>query len=287
MDSSTRIGQIQEAMRRSGLDAVAVRLAENILLVTGWFVRCPGQALAIIPPEGAAVLVLPEFEASEAADLQGVEVRAYPSGKTDVDPAENAIARIVRNIAQRIGATGGAVGFEGSFESVAPPSFFGEPGAVGLPTQRLIASAFSTDSLSDITDELEEIRSVKTGFEVDLIRRTNEIAVLGLNAFKRAAVPGATEIEVMAEVERAITLEGHGHDGARWVRGFATVCSGPRSLDAWQYFRASTRIIERNDVVMIELGTVADGYWSDHTRTVVAGKASPTVKKAYATVRSA
>jgi Xaa-Pro aminopeptidase len=38
---------------------------------------------------------------------------------------------------------------------------------------------------------------------------------------------------------------------------------------------------------MLELGTVADGYWSDHTRTVVAGTASPRLREAYDAVRAA
>ncbi len=38
---------------------------------------------------------------------------------------------------------------------------------------------------------------------------------------------------------------------------------------------------------MLELGTVADGFWSDHTRTVVAGKASPAVAAAYEAVLAA
>ena len=51
--------------------------------------------------------------------------------------------------------------------------------------------------------------------------------------------------------------------------------------------RARPRTIERDDVVMLELGTVADGYWSDHTRTVVAGTASPQLREAYEAVQGA
>jgi len=120
-----------------------------------------------------------------------------------------------------------------------------------------------------------------------LIRRTNEIAVFGLNAFKENAVPGRSEVEVMAAVENAIAVQGHGHRGARWVRGFATICSGPALVGGWQYWRSRTRLIEPGDIVMLELGTVADGYWSDHTRTVVAGKAGARLTEAYAAMRAA
>jgi Xaa-Pro aminopeptidase len=179
------------------------------------------------------------------------------------------------------------VGYEGSFESIAPGSIHGEPNAVGLPTQALIKATFETERLYDMTESLETIRSVKTDDEIELIRRTNEIALFGLNAFKEHSVPGKTEIEVVAAVEQAITLHGHGYKGARWVRGFATVWSGADLAEGWKYWRARTRRIEAGDTVMLELGTGADGYWSDHTRTVVAGKATPRLREAYAAVRAA
>jgi Xaa-Pro aminopeptidase len=164
---------------------------------------------------------------------------------------------------------------------------FGEPNAVGLPTQALIRATFGTDRLVDFTESLEALRAIKTPDELELLRRTNEIAVFGLDAFKRAAVPGATEIDVLAAVEHAITVQGTGYQGARWVHGFCTIFSGPDLGQGWKYWRARTRRIEPGDVVMLELGTVADGYWSDHTRTVVAGTASPQLQAAYDAMRAA
>jgi Xaa-Pro dipeptidase len=286
-DGSIRVGQIQQAMRDAGLDAVVLRLAENVLLATGWFVRYPGTTLVVVPPEGQAVLIVPEHEAEEAAEVWRAGIAPYPAMRHDVEPAELALGRLLGTLAREIGATGGAVGYEGSFETIAPASFFGEPNAVGLPTQACVRSSFATERLVDVTGALEDLRAVKTEREIDLIRRTNEIAVLGLNAFKRAAVPGATEIEVMAAVEQAIAVQGHGHRGAQWVRGFATVCSGPRLVDGWQYWRAHPRTIEAGDLVMIELGTVADGYWSDHTRTVVAGTATTIAAAAHGAATAA
>src|SRR5436190_11665291 len=90
----------------------------------------------------------------------------------------------------------------------------------------------------------------------------------------------------MAAVESAICVQGHGHDGARVVRGYATVYSGPDLADGWQYFRSRTRTVEQDDIVMFELATVADGYWGDHTRTVVAGKARPEQIEAYNAARA-
>ena len=53
----------------------------------------------------------------------------------------------------------------------------------------------------------------------------------------------------MAAVEHAISVRGHGHKGARWVRGFCTIRSGPDLAGGWQYWRARTRTIEPDDLV--------------------------------------
>jgi Xaa-Pro aminopeptidase len=278
---------MQAAMESSGVDAVVLRLAENIVLATRWYTQIPGLALVVVGRSGGATLLVPEYEASEVAEVWGGDIRTFPAIRND-GPAPGAeIERHLRELAAEHGAAGGVVGFEGSFESIAPGSIHGEPNAVGLPTQALVKQAFATEQLQDFTEPLEAMRAIKTAEEIELIRRTNEIAVFGLEAFKEHSVPGKTEVQVMAAVEHAIAVRGHGHDGARWVRGFCTVWSGPELADGWKYWRGRTRTIEQGDVVMLELGTVADGYWSDHTRTVVAGTASPRLREAYDAVRAA
>jgi Xaa-Pro aminopeptidase len=283
----TRVEQIQSAMVDAGVDALVLRLAENIVLTTGWYVQMPGLAFVVFGQAGGATLMIPDYEAEEAALIWPGDIRTFPAIRFDGAATAQEIERHLRDLARELGAQGGVVGYEGSFESIAPASIHGEPNAVAAPTQALIRSTFATDRLHDFTEPLEAIRAVKTPEEVELIRRTNEIAVFGLNAFKEHAVPGKSEVEVAAAVEHAIAVHGHGYKDARWVRGFCTIYSGPDLADGWKYWRARTRSIERDDLVMLELGTVADGFWSDHTRTVVAGKANPVAAAAFAAVRAA
>jgi Xaa-Pro dipeptidase len=282
-----RIEQIQSAMDETGIEAVVLRLAENVVLTTDWYVQISGLGLVVIGRSGGASLLVPDYEAEEASLVWHGDIRVFPAIRNDGPQTGAEIARHLGELAREHGATGGVVGFEGSFESIAPGSMFGEPNAVGLPTQALLKATFATDRLVDVSELLESIRSIKTDHDIERLRRTNEIAVFGLNAFKEASVPGATEIEVLAAVEHAITVRGHGYKGARWVHGFCTIFSGPELGEGWKYWRARTRRIEPDDVVMLELGTVADGYWSDHTRTVVAGTATPRLREAYTAMRDA
>lgn len=287
MATAIRIRALQEAMAVQDVDAYVLRLAENVLLATGWYVQIPGLGIAVVPREGAASLLVPEYEADEAAAIWGGDIRTFPAIRNDGPATGDIIAEHLTAVAREHGAAGGAIGFEGSFESIGPASLAGEPNAVGLPTQSLIRSTFSTERLVDVTETLESIRAVKSEHELARLRTVNEIAAIGMNAFKEHAVAGRSEVEIMAAVESAICTGGHGHNGARVVRGYATVYSGPDLANGWQYFRSRTRVVEPNDVVMLELGTVADGYWADHTRTVVARAASAEQRAAYEAVRAA
>jgi len=285
--SHERVRQIQSELETVGADAVVLRLAENVVLATRWYPQIPGLALVVVGRGGDATLLVPEYEAEEAAETWDGDIRTFPAIRFD-GPAPGAeIARHLRDLAREHDAAGGVVAFEGSFETLAPASIHGEPNAVGLTTQMLIKDTFETERLVDFTEPLEALRAIKTDEEVELIRRTNEIAVFGLEAFKEHAVPGRTEVEVMAAVEHAISVRGHGYKGARWVRGFCTIYSGPDLADGWKYWRARTRTIERDDIVMLELGTGVDGFWSDHTRTVVAGKATDRLRAANDAVHAA
>jgi Xaa-Pro dipeptidase len=287
MAGPERVRQLQQAMAAENVDAVVLRLAENVVLVTGWYVQIPGLGLAVVPGEGAATLLVPEYEHEEAAGVWPGDIRTFPAIRNDGPAPGVVIERLLRDLAGEHGAAGGRIGFEGSFETLAPASLAGEPNAVGLPTQALIRDTFATGELVDVTEILESMRAVKNEHDLAKLRTVNEIAAIGMNAFKQHARAGRSEVEIMADVESAICAEGHGHNGARVVRGYATIYSGPDLANGWQYFRSRTRVVEEGDIVMLELGTVADGYWADHTRTVVAGEATPDQLEAYRASRAA
>jgi Xaa-Pro aminopeptidase len=283
----SRIDQLQAEMQAASVDALFLCLAENILLATGYWLQIGNLGFAVVPREGTATLIIPEYEAAEAQRAWAGELRTFAAIRLDRQPAGQAILEHLGETATGNGVKGGRIGFEGSFQAVAPPVLDGEPNTVASGALAMIRTAFETEELVDFTAGLEDIRAVKTPNDIERLRTTSEIACFGLDAFKETAVPGRTEAEVAAAVNSAIVSKGHGHRGTRVARSYPTVWSGPETAEGWQYFRHRNRVIEPNDVVMIELGTVADGYWADHTRTVVAGKATETQKSAFDAVMAA
>jgi Xaa-Pro dipeptidase len=284
---TTRVEQLQGAIAEAEAGALVLRLPENVVLATGYWPQIGGLGIVVVPREGEATLLAPEYEQDEVRKRWSGDFRGFPAIRLDGESAGAAIERLLRDLAREHGAAGRPVAFEGGFDAVAPPRLDGEPGAVAAGTESLIRSTFSTTELVDVTRVLEQIRLVKTEAELERLRATNEIARLGLDAFKEHATAGRTEAEVAAAVESAIVAGGHGLRGARTVRAYATVWSGPETAAGWQYFLHRDRRIEADDVVLLELGTCADGYWSDHTRTVVAGRANDRQREAFDAVRAA
>jgi Xaa-Pro dipeptidase len=280
----TRVEQIQQAMVEAGADAVVLRLPENVMLATGWWVQIGGLGIVVVPREGPATLLIPEYEAPEAAGYWQGSIRTFPAIRFDGPLPATEIPRLLGELATEHGLTGGPIGYEGSYEAVAPAQIDGEPNAVAAPTMSLIRTAFETEVLVDVTAVLEPIKARKTEHDIEKLRITNEIARFGLDAFKEHALAGATEAEIAAAVGALIVAKGHGYKGTRVVRCYPTVWSGPETSIGWQYFRSRDRKVEPNDVVILELGTAADGYWADHTRTVVAGTATDLQREAMGAV---
>jgi Xaa-Pro dipeptidase len=286
MAGNVRVEQLQPQLKSAGVDVAVIRAAENVLFVTGHFVQIAGAGMVVVPAEGEATLLVPEYEAAEAAGVWDGTLQTFPVIRND----RPAAVEVIRERLEALGAqhaAAGTIGYEGSSETLAPPAQAGEANAIALPTQQLIAAAFPGSGLTDVTELLESTKAVKTERELEKLEITNEIAGFGMTAFKEAARPGRTEVEIMAAVESAILVEGHGYRGARVVRAYATIYSGRDLQDGWQYFRSRPRRVESGDLVMLELATLADGYWADHARTVAAGSASSAQRAAYEAVREA
>jgi Xaa-Pro aminopeptidase len=286
MARNARVEQLQPQLGSAGVDVAVLRMTENVLFVSGHFVQIAGAGFAVVPAEGEATLLVPEYEAPEAVQVWDGALETFPVIRNDRPSALEVIRERLGALAARH-ATGGKVGYEGSSETLAPPAQAGEASAVALPTRRLIEEAFGGAELTDVTEVLEATKAVKTERELERLEIANEIAGFGMLAFKEVARAGRTEVEIAAAVESAIEVEGHGYRDARVVRGYATVYSGPDLADGWQYFRSRPRRVEPGELVMLELGTLVDGFWADHTRTVVAGRASDEQRAAYEAVRRA
>ncbi len=162
-----------------------------------------------------------------------------------------------------------------------------------------VASALGDAKFTDVSEEIKHIRSVKSDFEIDLIREAARILDSGI-----ASVPDHIE-EGMKEVDLACRLESEmrsmGHQGSLRFRRFNSIVplghimSGPNAA-APSFLASPTggigtsllfpqgagfRKIKRNEPVFVDMVGIYNGYITDATRIFSLGKLSAELEDAY------
>ncbi len=127
---------------------------------------------------------------------------------------------------------------------------------------------------------VEALRESKDADEVELIRYAGKIATRALAKTLKEIRPGMTELNVAGILEHALRDE-----GSEEFPFSAIVASGPRA--ALPHARASSRVIERGDLLLLDFGAQYKGYCSDVSRTVVVGPATAEQREIYDIVRHA
>jgi Xaa-Pro aminopeptidase len=160
------------------------------------------------------------------------------------------------------------------------------------PLYRRLVDAFPAWELVDISSLVLDQRAVKDESEIAATRRAAGVADAGQQALPRAAAPGVSELELAAEVERAMRLAGHEgyqsirHPEARGdgvllvsgenlaVRGGHGLVVTGAGLSAGSPYGASRRKLREGDLIMLDIGSTWGGYTADESRTFVLGPPS-------------
>ncbi|MDD5706417.1 MAG: Xaa-Pro peptidase family protein [Kiritimatiellae bacterium] len=119
---------------------------------------------------------------------------------------------------------------------------------------------------------IRDLRMVKSENELAIHRRAYRMAEAGLQAAIRAARPGMTEIELVAEAEYAMLKAGAETTGYPiWC------CSGPRSKQAIS--RPTHRRLQSGEIIQLCVGARLEGYSSSVGRALIFGKPSPEIQR--------
>ena len=269
-----RLSRVRAGMAEAGLDALLCRLPENVLLLSGHWPLI-GWSFLFFPLEGTPVCIVPDCDANEAkAELRDIECRTFSFGVLASGNPFESIAGHLKEIAA--GCKADKVGIESGFEAIAPPWNAAEPAVPAKYTKQLLSEVFGEKKLVDATGLLQSQRACKTAHEAEKLRIANEISAFGLEIFQTLAAPGISGVELAAEVERAVMVEGTGYKDVSRVRAFAQVATGAEetAIGYRPMEISSCRKLESGDIVLLELAVVADGFWSDRTRVRVAGTAN-------------
>jgi Xaa-Pro aminopeptidase len=135
-------------------------------------------------------------------------------------------------------------------------------------------------SFIPLKETIEPLRQIKDSKEISIIREATKITLDIFEMIPSICKPGATELQVAAEIERAIRLKGASTSAFDII-----VASGPNS--SYPHASITNRIIQDNENVVIDMGVDFKGYKSDLTRTLFLGRINGIVKEAYKIVREA
>jgi Xaa-Pro aminopeptidase len=129
--------------------------------------------------------------------------------------------------------------------------------------------------VTDIRQLVDEMRLLKSPFEIELMRRSSSIAASAHNRAMRFTKPNMMEYEVEAEF-----LHEFYRSGAQAPAYTSIIAGGANACTL--HYNANNAKLNEGDLLLIDAGCELDGYASDITRTFpVNGKFSAAQKDVY------
>lgn len=125
----------------------------------------------------------------------------------------------------------------------------------------------------------QDLRLIKDKKEIKNLQKASNIVSEVFDVIKKQVVAGMTELDVYFKIEEEFAKK-------HVVQSFKTiVASGPNSANP--HHNSSSRKIRKNDIVMIDMGCVYNGYCSDLTRTFFIGNQNKLQQKIWDIVKLA
>ncbi len=265
---------------------IKFRQAPDFYYLTG--IEEPGAVLVMSGPSKATFLYVPKRTEpqirAEGPGIWQVEKREEVYGLTRVQPIEEFLATFAfmnpraRKLYMLTGSQGNVQNSREEleyYESLeASQSIFG-----GLTESKrtiaLIQQMVPQLTLQPLNPLLDEMRWIKSPYEIELIRKSSQIGAEGVKEAMKGTRPGMYEYEIEAAARFVYTKR-----GARGDAFTPIVASGPNTMTL--HYSANNRQMMDGDVVYMDYGADYEYYNSDITRTwPVSGRFTPEQEKMY------
>jgi Xaa-Pro aminopeptidase len=281
-----RVQRLQELMSEAGIKALICRLPENVVYISEYWPH-HGISVAVLPDQGRPTLFIPEVE-QDWGNKDWAEVVPFGWALLKDPDLYSSYQKLLEKVIRDLGLKGAKVGVEQSLEVVGTTYRHAEPIVPASPWLNMLETIFADSQLVDITDLMQTAKLVKTEYDLERLRVANEIAHMGASKFLEELTPGMREVEISSIIEGTIRARGASYKGARLVWAEAEVASGSVNTAKANLLIPSTdRVVEEGDLVMVEMATVMDGYYSDLTYMAVAGSPSDRQREVHNAVLAA
>jgi Xaa-Pro dipeptidase len=257
--SAQRIDRVIEALRKRGLDGLALMPAANLNYLSGLnFHQGKRLTLVLIPASGAAPsFVIPALERGQAEANSQLAMGYFPWNDAD-GPA----AAVAAAVAAAFG------------ENARNLRIAVEHTALRVMELRALEAAIPGLQTSDATQLFAELRMTKDEQELAAIEQAVRIVEVALKRTIDQIRPGMTERELSRICRDEII--GAGADGESFDN---LIASGPNAANP--HHNNTDRAFQPGDLIIIDCGARYGGYISDITRTVAVGEPSAEARKIY------
>ena len=264
-----RLARAQTMMRALKLDAVLLTTETNVRYFSGYFTQfwqSPTRPwFLILPLTGKPIAVIPTIGVVGMSNTWVEDIRAWPSPFPE-DDGVSLLSQTLADLPKRFGRLGMTLGRETHLR---------------MPQQQ-VQSLYASNhfDLVDVSREVLHLRSLKSAAEIN---RVAHICGVTSNAFAELpnfARVGMTEREVVAAFRMELLHQGADHSP------FIVSSSGPDGYDDI-IMGPTDRLVESGDVLIIDTGTVWQGYFCYFDRNWCFGDCSDETKSAYTTVYQA
>ena len=272
-DQKAIVKRLVEQMEKENLDAIILTSWDSVFYSTGYgstslFRGKIGGSVAVVTKEGNTYLVVSEFEKLSAElATEGVEIAAYPTWiyiedyqiegmKKEVQPDLNKTFRLAAQFIPE-NKNGIKIGVQPEYLTNYAWNFLSE--------------TFGEKSLVNVKNALIEARTIKTPWEIDLLRKAAHYSELTMNLTAKKVVAGMTEAEIISIFNQI---------AYSWSPDVVYV-SNAHTLAANftpSLIPPDTRI-NRGDIVRLDGGPNIKGYNSDLARTFAVGGVTDKAKE--------
>ncbi|HCX62126.1 MAG TPA: aminopeptidase P family protein [Clostridiales bacterium] len=246
-----RILELQEILKKLGLDAALITDRENII----YFAQIEDieAGSLIVPANGVPTFVCLWLDEKHVRNITGMKVVPYFFPEDNVSQKTAEIIKVmgIKNI---------KVGFTRYF--------------ISLKDFQCLRDTIPGIYFGDISEACYQIRSVKSEREIDYIRKASEMLKEGMKAAIKVAKPGLKETDILAEAEYAMRKAGSEGSSFRMQ-----VLRHDRQLLVHPY--AGDYIIGNNEPIVIHIGASYKGYVAKMCRTIFLGDVNEETLRIY------
>ena len=255
----TKVDELQEYMITHDIDLVYQDDPTSVAYFTNFESNPHERIVAYVVTQQDHFLFVPSLEESEAR--QQSNVKAVYSYTDDENPWV-----IIQEEAEKLNKQINHIAIDEE----------------NLTVERYInlQNYFQTKNFTNINTFISQMRLIKSDEEIEKMLVAGQLADEALEIGRKLLKEGITEQEVAAQIDMEMKKRGASEMSFSTLVLFGDHAASPHG-------NTGNRKLQKNELVLFDLGVIIDGYASDVTRMVAFGEPDERATELYAIVRKA